>query len=226
MSLNKHGLSLHTSTIHIHLACTHTQNPSLASLSCLTTALHDAINGLLVDREDYTHTYFTDDATVFNCLVVACLKSVKDSVSLHLVTRPHAPPNKPPLPSTLKGWSKVKSIVRVYLSDLICLLETLKDPSMQCAILKHIQSFTTFCLCFPKITKRLSKVLIVCWSEGESHVQVLAFMVLHRITMLQPHPALHQLLKVTCLSLSLSLSHTHTYTHTKFSMTCVVCNHN
>ena len=99
----------------------------------------------------------------------------------------------------LKGWSKVKTTMKVYLADMLRLLEVLKEPSMCCALLKHMQSLVEYYMCFPKLTKRLRKVLVTCWSEGESHVQVMAFVVLRRITMLQPHPALHHLLKVSVL---------------------------
>ena len=84
----------------------------------------------------------------------------------------------------------------MYLGDLLRLLEGLKDSSMLCALLKHIQTMSEYYICYPKLAKRLRRVLIKSWSEGESHVQVMAFMVLRRITLLQPHPALHQLLKV------------------------------
>lgn len=71
---------------------------------------------------------------------------------------------------------------------------------MLCALLKHIQTMAEYCICCPKLAKRLRRMLVKSWSEGESHVQVMAFMVLRRITLLQPHPALHQLLKVYCLT--------------------------
>lgn len=99
-------------------------------------------------------------------------------------------------PSAVKGWSKVKTTVKMHLSDLLRLLEGLKDASMLCALLKHIQAMAEYYVCYPKLAKRLRKVLVKCWAEGENHVQVMAFMVLRRITLLQPHPALHHLLKV------------------------------
>lgn len=99
-------------------------------------------------------------------------------------------------PSAVKGWSKVKTTVKMYLGDLLRLLEGLKDASMLCVLLKHIQAMAEYYVCYPKLAKRLRKVLVKCWAEGESHVQVMAFMVLRRITLLQPHPALHHLLKV------------------------------
>ena len=193
----------HTHT-HTH---THTQRPSLASFRALSMALHDAINVLIADRADHTRTYLIDDASLFNMLVISCFKSVPHFLSQHLarplVVGSHG---HTPLPSSLKGWSKVRTSIKVYLSDLLQLLETLKESSMRCAILKHIQCMEDYFLCYPKLAKRLVIVLVSCWSEAESHVQVMAFVVLRRITILQPHPALHHLLKVH--------THTHTHTHT------------
>ena len=196
MHLYAHTLSLFSLSLsHAH---THTQNPSLLSLRSLCTALHDAITHLLTETEGSTPTYFLDDPSVFNSLVVSCIKAVPLSLSLLLLPRPRSTTSHPKttLPSTVKGWSRVKTTVKVYLCDLLLLLERLKEPTMLCSLLKHIQVMADYYLCYPKLTKRLCKVLVKLWSEGESHVQVMAFMVLRRITLLQPHPALHHLLKV------------------------------
>lgn len=183
VSLNKHVL-----WAHIH----HTQNHSMASLSRMTSALHAAVQGLLAEAQPDS-AYYVDDASVFNSLVVSCLKTVPQCLSHHLSW---PPPSQRGRPSAQNGWGKVKSIVRTYLLDLIVLLENLKDQSMQCALLKHIRSLTDYYLCFPKICKRLVKMLVVCWSEGDSHTRVMAFVVLRHVTLNQPHPALHRLLKV------------------------------
>lgn len=179
------------------------QSPPVDSLRSLSNALHDAINDVLVESASEGRQYFIDDPSLFNSLVVACIKSVPHCLSHQLPRTPStARHGKAPPPSSLKGWGKVKTTIKVYLSDLLRLLDTLKESSMRCAILKHVQSLSEYYICFPKVVKRLQKLLVSCWSEGESHVKVLAFVVLRRITLLQPHPALHHLLKV----------HTHTHT--------------
>ena len=206
---NKHGLP----RTHPHHTHTHTQRPSLPHLRSLSTALHDAINGLLVESANTSTTYFVDDPSVFNSLVISCIKSVPHSLSLLLPRPPATSRGRTPPPSTLKGWSKVKTTIKVYLSDLVRLLDSLKDASMRCALLKHIQSLSDYYLCFPKLVRQLQKLLVRCWSEGESHVQVMAFIVLRRLTMLQPHPALHHLLKVHTHTRTHTCTHTHTRTH-------------
>ncbi len=192
-------LNSYTLTQHIHtlFLCGHTQSPSLLSFRRLCAALHDAITSLLTDTEDSVCTYFLDDPSVFNSLVVSCTKTVPLSLSLFLpAPKAASRGTKTTPPSAIKGWNKVKTTVKMYLGDLLRLLEGLKDASMLCALLKHIQAMVEYYICYPKLAKRLRKVLVKCWSEGDSHVQVMAFMVLRRITLLQPHPALHHLLKV------------------------------
>ena len=86
--------------------------------------------------------------------------------------------------------------MKQYLSDLLTLSQTLQDPAMQCAVLKQIQTMATYFACFPKLVKALNKCLIEKWACGECRVQVLAFLSLRKLVLLQSHPALHALLKV------------------------------
>ena len=108
------------------------------------------------------------------------------------------------LPSTHPSWSRVKSTVKLHLPDLLSLLDTLRDPSMQASVLKHVLSLSEYFVCFPRLLKPLNRVLVEAWSReggggrggGERGVQVLAFLCLRRTILLQPHPALHGVLKV------------------------------
>ena len=60
--------------------------------------------------------------------------------------------------------------------------------------------------CFPILCRSLSRKLISQWSEGNEHVQVLAFLVLRRLTLLHPHPSLHTTLKASILATSADCS--------------------
>lgn len=131
-------------------------------------------------------------STVFNAVVVACFRHVPSSLQQHF---PQAS-SKPSLPSSQRPWTRVRRTVKQYLFDLIQLTETLQDKDMQQTVLKQVHAMAIFFVCFPKILKVINKCLIEKWSAADSHVQVLAFLAMRRLVLLQPHPALHVLLKV------------------------------
>ena len=65
------------------------------------------------------------------------------------------------------------------------------------ALLRHAQALLCHFAVFPKVLRELTQQLIVCWSQGEEHVRVLAFLTLRRIILLRPHPTLSKVVKVT-----------------------------
>ncbi|XP_064385137.1 nucleolar complex protein 2 homolog [Halichondria panicea] len=168
---------------------------SLRSVKQLTNALHSAIAQMLHkdDSEDTVSTpmYHIESASVFNLLVLSCLKHVEPCLSIHL------PPSqgKSTLSSSHKAWPRVKRIIKPYLSDLHSLIANLRDPAMQCAVIRNIRTLTRCVVCLPRVCKGLEKQLIECWACGDHHVQVMAFLALRDITLIKPHPSLGETLK-------------------------------
>ena len=68
---------------------------------------------------------------------------------------------------------------------------------MLCALLRHVQALLRHFAVLPKVLRELTRQLIVCWSQGEEHVRVLAFLTLRRIVLLRTHPTLGKVVKVT-----------------------------
>ena len=64
------------------------------------------------------------------------------------------------------------------------------------ALLRHVQALLRHFAGFPKVLRELTRQLVVCWSQGEEHVRVLAFLTLRRIVLLRPHPTLGKVFKV------------------------------
>ena len=150
---------------HTH---THTQSQSLHSLSQLCNTLHSSLLSVTEGQSS-----FSQGAAHFNRLLVYCLKHV-DSCITHYV-----PVGKTSL-SSHPNWRRVKPILKCFLSDLLLLLQTLRDPSMQDVILRQILSFVQHYVCFPKLNKQLHKLLVEIWSTGNGHAQVLAFVAMKR----------------------------------------------
>ena len=165
----------------------------------LCGSLHDAIAGLLPqDGQSDSTLPATVPASleVFNALVLACFRCVPDAL-LHHLPPPDTPRGKgPSLPSSQRAWRRVRGTVRQYLGDLLDLIGRLQSSAMQCSVLKQLQSVASYCVCFPKLLKKWTGQLVECWYAGDSHTQVTAFLCLRRLVLLQPHPALHLLLKV------------------------------
>lgn len=83
-----------------------------------------------------------------------------------------------------------------YLSDLLRLLEGLREPAMQCVVLRHMQTLSAYYVSLPQLQRALVRSLVAQWATGEHHVRVVAFLILRRVTLLLPHPSLHHTLKV------------------------------
>lgn len=174
----------------------------IPALHNLTLALHAAVAGILNrtrrgvregEEEEEVMVYRVEGTPVFNAVVVACLKHVSTCLSHHTPPQQHG--RRPQLPSSHKGWSKVRRTVKPYLSDLLRLSQGVREPSMQCAVLRHMQDIVLYFASYPKLQRELSSTLISLWAGGEQSVQVLAFLILRRITLVHPHPSLHRTLK-------------------------------
>ena len=168
------------------------------ALKQLSLALHSAIGEMLQkDSSDSvamtTNVYHLESASVFNSVVLSCLKFVVPCLNAHLPLKT----NRTDLPSSHKAWLRVKRIMKPYLCDLVTLMSSLQDSMMQCAVIRHIRSLARYFVSLPKVCRSVDKQLVLCWSTGDHHVQVMAFLALREITLLRPHPSLHNILKVS-----------------------------
>ena len=105
--------------------------------------------------------------------------------------------------SSVKSWSYFlvllgtsQSTIPTRLFSCLQLLKNLSDVATLSAILKQIHSLSQFYVLYPKTLQVLMKQLVVCWSEGEEQVRILAFLNIRKYTILQTHPALSKVMKV------------------------------
>lgn len=82
----------------------------------------------------------------------------------------------------LKKWAKIRSCLRVYLSDLIRLIEQVSSPHILMVLLKHLHQMAAMVTPFSALTKTILKRLIVLWSAGDEAVRVLSFLCILKIT--------------------------------------------
>jgi nucleolar complex protein 2 len=133
-----------------------------------------------------------EDGEVFNTLLVATLKHLNSFLDNFLKLKKNTGRVNP---TSSSEWTRVKIPMKTYTSDLITLLTTLSDTSMLSAILKQIFSLSQYYILYPRTMTGLMKRLVVCWSEGEEEVRILAFLNIRKFTLLQSHPALTKVLK-------------------------------
>ena len=168
----------------------------------LCGSLHSAIRDLLPQDQQSDvslpslHSVPTISSSVFNALVAACFQHVPHTLHHHLPMTTPLRGKGVCLPSSKGSWRRVRAMVRQYLCDLLDLVRHLQDTAMQCSVLKQIHAMGLYSVCFPKLLKKMNKVLVSKWCAGGSHVQVLAFLCLRKLVLYQPHPAMHLLLKV------------------------------
>ncbi|KAL9925747.1 nucleolar complex protein 2 homolog [Glossina fuscipes] len=100
----------------------------------------------------------------------------------------------------LKKWAKIRSCLRVYLSDLIRLVEQVSSPHILMVLLKHLHQMAAMVTPFSALTKTILKRLIVLWSAGDEAVRVLSFLCILKITRNQQGSMLNHVLKAMYFS--------------------------
>ena len=81
------------------------------------------------------------------------------------------------------------------------LLGGVAEPSMVCALLRHIDGLWCYYLCFPKLSRLMERRLVRIWGAGSDEARVLAFLILRRIVISSStakQDRMKKLLKVSC----------------------------
>ncbi|CAD0196038.1 unnamed protein product [Chrysodeixis includens] len=103
-------------------------------------------------------------------------------------------------PQKCKHYTKIKTTLIAYLSDLLKLLGGVTSENILTVLLKHLHQMSIYVACFIRIAKQALKKLLTFWSTGEETVRVLAFLCILRITRNQQPALLDIVLKAMCLT--------------------------
>ncbi|XP_062872277.1 nucleolar complex protein 2 homolog [Trichomycterus rosablanca] len=140
--------------------------------------------------------YSVADSSVFNALILFCLKDMQNAMNkllnLKALEKDH---KKLILPSSSPRWQKNQIDVKMYLGGLVQLLSSLTQATVIAAVLRHTNQIVPYFLCLPKQARQLLKQLIKQWSTGEETVRVLAFLVLNKICRHKQNVYLNTVLK-------------------------------
>ncbi|XP_072290383.1 nucleolar complex protein 2 homolog [Eucyclogobius newberryi] len=139
--------------------------------------------------------YKVADSSVFNALVLFCIKDIHPALQKMLTLKANKDEKKLVLPSSSPKWQKIQIDIKMYLSGVVQLLSCLTESTVISAVLKHAHQLVPYYLCLPKQCRHLIKQLLKQWSTGEETSRVLAFLALNKICRHKQDAYLNSILK-------------------------------
>uniref|UniRef100_A0A8C6U7L4 NOC2-like nucleolar associated transcriptional repressor n=1 Tax=Neogobius melanostomus TaxID=47308 RepID=A0A8C6U7L4_9GOBI len=139
--------------------------------------------------------YKVADSSVFNALVLFCIKDIHPALQKMLNLKPNQDQKKLVLPSSSQKWQKIQIDIKMYISGVVQLLSCLTETTVISAVLKHANQLILYYLCLPKQCRHLIKQLLKQWSTGEETSRVLAFLALNKICRHKQDVYLNNILK-------------------------------
>ncbi|XP_054868556.1 nucleolar complex protein 2 homolog isoform X2 [Amphiprion ocellaris] len=144
--------------------------------------------------------YKVADSSVFNALVLFCIKDIHVTMQRMLNLKPDRDQKKLAFPSSSPKWQKNQIDIKMYLSGVVQLLSCLTEATVITAVLQHANQLIPYYLCLPKQCRHLVKQLLKQWSTGEETNRVLAFLALNKICRHKQETYLNPILKQMYIS--------------------------
>ncbi|XP_024883333.1 nucleolar complex protein 2 homolog [Temnothorax curvispinosus] len=161
---------------------------SIITIKCAVDAFHAALDSVAA-LPDTTTEYKVDGSAAFNGVMQLCIMYLPDAFKRFLKLDPESQEVH-----KSKRFGKIRVILKLYLSDLIKLLQSVASSSILTVLLKHLRQMLPYTRSFSSLTKPLLRILIKFWSTAEETVRVTAFLnILHIAT--KKESVLEKLLK-------------------------------
>uniref|UniRef100_A0A3B5A5M8 NOC2 like nucleolar associated transcriptional repressor n=1 Tax=Stegastes partitus TaxID=144197 RepID=A0A3B5A5M8_9TELE len=139
--------------------------------------------------------YKVADSSVFNALVLFCIRDIHVTMQRMLNLKPDKDQKKLVFPSSSPKWQRNQLDIKMYLSGVVQLLSCLTEATVITAVLQHTNQLVPYYLCLPKQCRHLVK-----WSTGEETSRVLAFLALNKICRHKQETYLNPILKQMYIS--------------------------
>uniref|UniRef100_A0A8C6PNI4 NOC2 like nucleolar associated transcriptional repressor n=1 Tax=Nothobranchius furzeri TaxID=105023 RepID=A0A8C6PNI4_NOTFU len=139
--------------------------------------------------------YKVADSSVFNALVLFCIKDIYVALQRMLNLKSDKDQKKVVFPSSSPKWQRNQNDVKMYLGGVVQLLSCLTETTVITAVLRHVNQLIPYYLCLPKQCRHLLK-----WSTGEETGRVLAFLALSKICRHKQETYLNSVLKQMYIS--------------------------
>ncbi|KAF7209660.1 nucleolar complex protein 2 homolog [Nothobranchius furzeri] len=144
--------------------------------------------------------YKVADSSVFNALVLFCIKDIYVALQRMLNLKSDKDQKKVVFPSSSPKWQRNQNDVKMYLGGVVQLLSCLTETTVITAVLRHVNQLIPYYLCLPKQCRHLLKQLLKQWSTGEETGRVLAFLALSKICRHKQETYLNSVLKQMYIS--------------------------
>ncbi|XP_075951177.1 nucleolar complex protein 2 homolog isoform X2 [Anarhichas minor] len=144
--------------------------------------------------------YKVADSSVFNALVLFCIRDINAALQRMLNLKPEKDQKKLVLPSSSPKWQKNQIDIKMYLGGVVQLLSCLTEATVISAVLRHANQLVPYYLSLPKQCRHLVKQLMKQWSTGEETSRVLAFLALNKICRHKQDTYLNPILKQMYIS--------------------------
>ncbi|KYM93137.1 Nucleolar complex protein 2 like protein [Atta colombica] len=150
---------------------------SITTIKCAVEAFHAALDSVVV-VPDKTTEYKVEGSAIFNGVIQLCIMYLPDAFKCFLkLDQESQEAHKS------KRFGKIRWILKLYLSDLIKLLQSVASPSILTVLLKHLRQMLLYTRSFSSLIKPLLRILIKFWSSAEETIRVTAFLnILHIAT--------------------------------------------
>ena len=98
-------------------------------------------------------------------------------------------------PTKSNRWKKVEPVVKSYIGNTLHSLGQLTDASMTSLVLRRLAASVAFLKPFERLTKRVTRTTLMCFSSGEPKLRISAIVLLRAIAATCPGPALERAVK-------------------------------
>ncbi|XP_003694693.2 nucleolar complex protein 2 homolog [Apis florea] len=168
------------------------KDKSLKTIKCAVEAFHAALETIAESSDPESLQYKVEGGAIFNGVVQLCILYLPDAFKRYLkldLETHHVQVHK------VKRFTKVKTILKLYLTDLIKILQNVTSSNILTVLLKHLHQMLLYTQSFSSLTKPLLKILLKFWSSGEETVRVVSFLSILRIVTSNRKSVLEMLFK-------------------------------
>ncbi|CAK9820567.1 Nucleolar complex protein 2 homolog [Anthophora plagiata] len=166
-------------------------NNTLKIIKCAVEAFHAALQTVAESVDPESLQYTVEGPVVFNGVVQLCVLYLPDSFKRYLKLNSETQFQA----CKAKRFGKVKSILKLYFTDLIKILQNVTSSNILTVLLKHLHQMLPYIQSFSSLSKPLLKILLKFWSSGEESVRVVSFLCILRIVTSNRESVLEMLLK-------------------------------
>ncbi|RIA95825.1 Noc2p family-domain-containing protein [Glomus cerebriforme] len=169
-----------------------TESKSLRSTHRLVLAFRVAAH--INDDDEQSFAYKISNPSVFNNLVIVCLKYIPDVFDHHLNVKDSDSKNSNSI-CTHRKWKSVQTLVKSFLNSVLYILKQLTENDTLYFIIKEAEKLVPYYSCFPKLMGQYLKVLLQHWGTAEDKVRVVAFINIRKLAITAPPPFIDLCLK-------------------------------